>query len=52
MEHGKNICNIFVMDVYKKKVPGFASKKTKKTFDCCLVQSIFKKKFDCPLKLI
>ena len=30
IEHGKTICNIFVTDVHReKKIPGFASKKTK-----------------------
>ena len=66
MEHGKTFCNIFVKDVHREKIPGFASKETKqKTFDwfshfkhvfvsytSYLVQSIFKKKFDCLLKLI
>ena len=33
-EHGKTFCNIFVTDVQREKIPGFASKKTKqKTFD-------------------
>ena len=58
MKHGKTFCNIFVMDVHRKKIPGFTSKKNKqKTFDwfshfkhvfvsysSCLVQSIFKQK--------
>ena len=66
MEHGKTFCNIFVTDVHRENIPGFASNKSKeKTFDwisqfrylfvsftSCLVQSILKKKFDCLLKLI
>ena len=56
MEHGKTFCNIFVTDVHREKIPGFASKKSKKTFNwfshfkhvfvsytSCLVQSISKK---------
>ena len=66
MEHGKTFCNIFVTDIHRENIPGFASNKSKeKTFDwfshfkhvfvsftSCLVQSILKKKFDCLLKLI
>ena len=58
MEHGKTFCNIFVADVHRENIPGFASNKSKgKTFDwfsrlkyvfvsftSCLVQSILKKR--------
>ena len=34
MKHGKTFCNTFVTDVYREKIPGFGSKKTKqKAFD-------------------
>ena len=66
MEHCKTFCNIFVMDMHRENIPGFASNKSKeKTFDwfahfkhvlvsftSCIVQSILKKKFDFLLKLI
>ena len=60
MEHGKNFCNIFVTNIHRKKIPGFASKKTKLShfkhvfvsYTSYLVQSIFKQKFYCLLKLI
>ena len=29
MEHGKTFCNIFVMDVHRENIPGFASNKSK-----------------------
>ena len=66
MEHGKTFCSIYVTEIHRENIPGFASSKSKeKTFDwlshfkyvfvsftSCLVQSILKKKFDCLLKLI